>query len=84
MPTPRAAFGITVVGLQIFTIGGTDANNDRVGVVEYYDTIEEKLYTDNPLPVGVNRLGAVTIGNNIYILGGVTESGDLPDVYVGI
>jgi len=83
MLTPRSHFGTAVVGDRIYTIGGWDGIDSISPAVEYYDVTQGEWFTDTPLPVALTGVRAVTIGNNIYAVGGYISSGDYVDtVYV--
>ena len=75
MPTPRQWFGIAVCQNKIFTFGGSIVNNGNptyYAVNEVYDPATDTWQTKQPMPTIRLHLSASTIGNLIYLIGGIT------------
>ncbi len=85
IPGPgRSGLAVTVLGTRIYIIGGEIENGVYTDAVEYYDVAEAAWGTDTSFPVAIAGARAVTIGNEIYVLGGRSypEHQALDTVYV--
>jgi N-acetylneuraminic acid mutarotase len=74
MPTARSGIAVAVMDGKLFVFGG-----ERVGgtydTAEAYDPETNTWATLTPMPMSVHGIGAVAIGETIYIPGGATLNG---------
>ncbi|NSW46440.1 MAG: hypothetical protein HPY79_11560 [Bacteroidales bacterium] len=71
MPTKRAEMATALVDGKIYCFGGWLGNNiGMTDVAEVYDIKEDKWDSLPKLPVKITAANAVSVGNDIYILGG--------------
>jgi N-acetylneuraminic acid mutarotase len=73
MPTARGEFAASLVNDKIYCFGGWLGNNiGETDVAEIYD-IGSDLWDSLPaLPVKITSANAVTLGSEVYVLGGTT------------
>lgn len=80
MPTPRGYLGMAVVGRKIYTLGGL--NEDGVSEVnevftpDLVDQETEMWEKQAALPEGGYGMGATSVADTIYLIGGVDEDGE--------
>jgi len=71
MPTKRAEMATTLAHNKVYCFGGWLGNNiGMTDVAEVYDIKTDTWDTLPRLPVKITSANAVTVGNDIYILGG--------------
>ncbi len=81
MPTPRAAFAVTVYQNKIYCIGGKNSNG-YVRVNEVYDPDTDTWETKEPNPTARGFLSANLANGKIYLIGGSpSEIWNLTEVY---
>jgi len=81
MPTPRAAFAVTIYQNKIYCIGGKNSNG-YVRVNEVYDPATDTWETKEPIPTARGFLSANLANGKIYLIGGSpSEIWNLNEVY---
>jgi N-acetylneuraminic acid mutarotase len=78
MPTARSGHAAAVIGGRIVVIGGEVDRNDPDGVfddVEIYDPARDAWDVLDGMDVPRHGIGAVTIGDLVYVPGGATRAG---------
>jgi N-acetylneuraminic acid mutarotase len=77
MPTPRSGHGLVIYRGRFFAMGGESGwleNNQLTGRVhgqmESYDPASDTWQSHAPMPTPRHGMGAVTIGDFIYVAGG--------------
>ena len=70
LPTPRRFCGVAYAQGKIYVIGGMGADNINTAINEVFDISNHSWSTGVPLPVAMQGLEAVSIGNVIYCAGG--------------
>lgn len=74
MPTKRAEMATALVDGKIYCFGGWLGNNiGMTDVAEVYDIKEDKWDSLPKLPLKITGANAVSVGTDIYILGGTTD-----------
>ena len=73
MIEPRIHFGVTVVGNNIYVIGGNNGMNDLY-TIEIYDSIKNKWYYGPIMDDNISRLNCISFEDNIYICGGYSTT----------
>ena len=66
-PTGRESSGITELNGKIYTFGGRPDNSTAT---EVYDIASDSWSVETPMPVGRAWLGACTVGEQIFAMGG--------------
>lgn len=70
MPTPRAAFAVTVYQNKIYCIGGYVSSGTVTGVNEVYDPATDTWETKTFMPTARGFLTANVVNDKIYLIGG--------------
>ena len=84
MPTPRTGVQAKVANNRIYVIGGyVQANyttqnftNSFLALNEAYDPETDTWTTRTPIPIATATYASSVVDNKIYILGGLSKSGD--------
>lgn len=75
IPAPRQAAASAVLGSRLYVVGGMVEVNGRqvpTALVESYDLLTDTWRREPPLPVAVGYAAAATVGDAIYVAGGVS------------
>ncbi|MEM2704254.1 MAG: NosD domain-containing protein [Candidatus Bathyarchaeia archaeon] len=86
MPTARTNLAAVSVDKKIYAIGGYTYDGGKyvaTSLVEIYDVETDTWISTNPMPVASGCIGAVAIGNLIYVLCGETSQLFCYDTYSG-
>lgn len=78
MRTARAGHAAAVVGDRIYVLGGETILSEEetvVKTVEVYDPAANRWIGSFDLPTGLHGIGAVGVGEVLYVLGGSTRAG---------
>lgn len=76
LPTPRSGHGLVIYRDRFFAMGGEGGIINRpgeqtvFGQMESYDPATDRWQSHAPMPVPRHAVGAVTIGDWIYVAGG--------------
>lgn len=70
LPTPRRHCGVTYAAGKIYVIGGIDSGNFNTAVNEVFDISNHFWSLGVPLPVPMQGLETVSIGDKIFCAGG--------------
>jgi N-acetylneuraminic acid mutarotase len=76
MPTPRQGIGAAVVEGWIYAVGGSDENMER------YNPVQDKWETRASLPVKRHFATAAALGDKLFIMGGLVDSGGSTSPFV--
>jgi N-acetylneuraminic acid mutarotase len=75
MPTPRTEVTSTIIGDNIYVIGGLDKSGKVLDTVEVYN-INDTWKTVAPLPQPLHHTAASSLNGKIYVIGGSTTTID--------
>jgi DNA-binding CsgD family transcriptional regulator len=78
MPTARTRLALVAHSGQLYAIGG-DRNTGVTGLVEAYVPVTDSWSPRAPKPAPASNVGAVAIGDRIYVPGGCTGAGTALD-----
>ena len=78
MPTPRTEVTATLVGDNIYVIGGFDKSGKVLDTAEVYNIKNNSWNTVTPLPQPLHHTAATTFNGSIYVIGGYTNNNWLP------
>lgn len=78
MPTPRTEVTATLVGDNIYVIGGLDKSGKVLDTAEVYNIKNNSWNTVTPLPQPLHHTAATTFNGSIYVVGGYTNNNWLP------
>jgi len=73
MPIPRFRHCATVVGNNMYVMGGRDINDVIINEVDVYNTVSGEWTTLQPWINSTSDCVAATIGNTVYAIGGYTQ-----------
>ena len=76
MPTPRTEVTATIIGNNIYVIGGLDKSGKVLGTVEVYNIKNDTWKTVAPLPQPLHHTAASSLNGKIYVIGGSTTTID--------
>jgi DNA-binding CsgD family transcriptional regulator/N-acetylneuraminic acid mutarotase len=79
MPTPRGHLGVAVVGRKIYVLGGQNEDGvtpvNEVFTPDLVDQESEMWETQASLPESGYGMGATSVADTIYLIGGFNEDG---------
>ena len=78
MPTPRTEVTATLVGDNIYVIGGFDKSGKVLDTAEVYNIKNNSWNTVTSLPQPLHHTAATTFNGSIYVIGGYTNNNWLP------
>ena len=70
MPTPRTEVTATIIGDNIYVIGGLDKSGKVLDTVEVYNIKNDSWKTVAPLPQPLHHTAASSFDGKIYVIGG--------------
>jgi N-acetylneuraminic acid mutarotase len=76
MPMAYANLNAVTVNGMIYVMGGTTANSGKMmfyGINELYNPITDSWQSLTSMPIPVGKFGMVAVGNQIYVIGGITN-----------
>ena len=73
MPTPRTEVTATIIGDNIYVIGGFDKSGKILDTVEVYNIKNDSWKTVAPLPQPLHHTAASSFNDKIYVIGGYTN-----------
>ncbi len=76
MPSGRRAMGTSVYNSLIYLLMGESGSNLKYSVNECYNINSNTWSTRLNSPVSKFEFDAITVGDNIYCIGGISEYGD--------
>ena len=82
MPTPRTEVTATLVGDNIYVIGGLDKSGKVLDTAEVYNIKNNSWNTVTPLPQPLHHTAATTFNGSIYVIGGYTNNNWLPSAKI--
>jgi N-acetylneuraminic acid mutarotase len=82
MPTPRQGIGAAVVEGWIYAVGGSDENIASLDTLERYNPVQDKWETRASLPVKRHFATAAALGDKLFIMGGLVDSGGSTSPFV--
>jgi N-acetylneuraminic acid mutarotase len=85
MPTARQEYGVAVISGKIYVIGGEllhTGSSQPTNITEVYDPSTDTWSTDAAMPTPRQGFGMVSMGNNIYAIGGYQTVGMQTWVYL--
>ena len=74
MNTPRTYTGLGVYDEKIYAMGGTVSTGYATGANECYDTVANTWSTKTSTPTNRTRHTCLSVGDKIYIIGGINGS----------
>ena len=72
MPTPRTEVAATILGDNVYVIGGFDKSSQVTNVVEVYNINNNSWTKADPLPQPLHHTAAASYNGKIYVIGGYT------------
>jgi N-acetylneuraminic acid mutarotase len=78
MPTPRTEITATIIGDNIYVIGGFDKSGKVLDTVEVYNIKNNTWKTVAPLPQPLHHTAASNFNDKIYVIGGYTNNNWVP------
>ncbi len=74
--TPRQEVGVAAEGIQVYVIGGILGDRSATGIVERFDTVEQRWEAVPPLPGGarLHHTGAASSLGLVFAIGGLDAS----------
>jgi N-acetylneuraminic acid mutarotase len=76
MPTPRTEVTATIIGDNIYVIGGLDKSGKVLDTVEVYNINNDSWKTVAPLPQPLHHTAASNFNGKIYVIGGSSTTID--------
>jgi N-acetylneuraminic acid mutarotase len=73
MPTPRTEVTGSLIGQNIYVIGGFDSKGTPLNVVEVYNVLNDSWKKVSPLPQALHHSAATSHGGKLYLVGGFTS-----------
>jgi N-acetylneuraminic acid mutarotase len=78
MPTPRTEVTATIIGDNIYVIGGFDKSGKVLDTIEVYNMKNDSWKAVAPLPQPLHHTAATTFNGSLYVVGGYTNNNWLP------
>lgn len=78
MPTGRSGHAVAVINSCLYVFGGEGSARSATGVfdeVEVFNALAGNWFSVTPMPTPRHGLGAVSVGNHIYLPAGATVAG---------
>jgi N-acetylneuraminic acid mutarotase len=76
MPTARGSLAVVALAGQLYALGGESTPGKVSDAVERYDAIAQTWSMLPAMPYRSHGLGAVVVGDAIYVMGGFTGAAD--------
>jgi N-acetylneuraminic acid mutarotase len=78
MPTLRTEVTATIIGDNIYVIGGFDKSGKVLDTIEVYNMKNDSWKAVAPLPQPLHHTAATTFNGSLYVVGGYTNNNWLP------
>jgi len=78
MPTPRTEVAATIIGDNIYVVGGFDNSGKVLDTVEVYNIKNDSWKTVVSLPQPLHHTAASSFNDKIYVVGGYTNNKWIP------